>query len=394
MPTWNYEVIHVYGHLVAHDDPVWLEQLVRRLTERHEARFAAPWSVDDAPADFIAGQLRAIVGIELRDHPDRGEVQAQPEPQRGRRGRGDRRAGGGITDGAGGRRADAIGAGVTGITTAEGTFTADVAGPDDGPTRAAAARLPAVAPYTWRSTVPCSPPPAAAPSPSTSAATAPACGPPDVEAYATPRLVADVIDVLDVLGVERVHLVGHDWGGQVAWLTAAAHPDRLATLTVLSRPHPAAFARSFELDEAQAHRSRHHRRMTDSVTDRWWADDCAGLRAMLTESGVPTGRRRRLRSPRSPSAAPLVAAMNWYRAAAQGLTVRDTPDVVVPTLYLWGDADQTVGRTAAELTAEHVSGPYRFVEIAGGGHFLTDDASNAVVERELLAHVRTGRPSD
>ncbi len=74
--------------------------------------------------------------------------------------------------------------------------------------------------------------------------------------------------------------------------------------------------------------------------------------------------------------------------------LRDTPDVVVPTLYLWGDADQTVGRTAAELTAEHVSGPYRFVEIAGGGHFLTDDASNAVVERELLAHIRTGRPSD
>ena len=66
VPTWNYEVIHVYGHLVAHDDPVWLERLVRRLTERHEARLAAPWSVDDAPADFIAGQLRAIVGIELR----------------------------------------------------------------------------------------------------------------------------------------------------------------------------------------------------------------------------------------------------------------------------------------------------------------------------------------
>src|SRR6478609_2828862 len=66
VPTWNYEVIHVYGHFVAHDDPVWLEQLVRRLTERHESRFAVPWSVDDAPPDFVAGQPRAIVGIELR----------------------------------------------------------------------------------------------------------------------------------------------------------------------------------------------------------------------------------------------------------------------------------------------------------------------------------------
>jgi transcriptional regulator len=65
VPTWNYEVIHAYGTLVVHDDPVWLEQLVRRLTEHHEAGRPGPWSVDDAPADFIGAQLRAIVGIEL-----------------------------------------------------------------------------------------------------------------------------------------------------------------------------------------------------------------------------------------------------------------------------------------------------------------------------------------
>ncbi len=65
VPTWNYEVIHAYGTLVVHDDPVWLERLVRRLTEHHEADRPAPWSVDDAPADFIGAQLRAIVGIEL-----------------------------------------------------------------------------------------------------------------------------------------------------------------------------------------------------------------------------------------------------------------------------------------------------------------------------------------
>ena len=61
----------------------------------------------------------------------------------------------------------------------------------------------------------------------------------------------------------------------------------------------------------------------------------------------------------------------------------------MPVLYLWGDADQTVGRVAATLTAEHVTGPYRFVEIPAGGHFLTDDGSNATVERELLAHLAT-----
>ncbi len=65
VPTWNYVTAHVYGKLVIHDDPVWLEALVRRLTEKHEASFAEPWSVDDAPANFVAGQLRAIVGVEL-----------------------------------------------------------------------------------------------------------------------------------------------------------------------------------------------------------------------------------------------------------------------------------------------------------------------------------------
>jgi transcriptional regulator len=65
VPTWNYITAHVYGSVTVHDDPAWVEQLVRRLTDLHEARRAAPWSVDDAPGKFIAGQLRAIVGIEL-----------------------------------------------------------------------------------------------------------------------------------------------------------------------------------------------------------------------------------------------------------------------------------------------------------------------------------------
>jgi transcriptional regulator len=65
VPTWNYVTAHVYGRLVVHDDPGWTEDLVRRLTAKHEAYRTRPWSVDDAPRTFIDGQLRAIVGIEL-----------------------------------------------------------------------------------------------------------------------------------------------------------------------------------------------------------------------------------------------------------------------------------------------------------------------------------------
>jgi transcriptional regulator len=65
VPTWNYVTAHVYGRLVVHDDPAWTEDLVRRLTTKHEAYRDHPWSVDDAPRPYIEGQLRAIVGIEL-----------------------------------------------------------------------------------------------------------------------------------------------------------------------------------------------------------------------------------------------------------------------------------------------------------------------------------------
>jgi transcriptional regulator len=65
VPTWNYVTAHVYGQLIVHDDPRWTEDLVRRLTGKHEGRREKPWSVDDAPRAFIEGQLRAIVGVEL-----------------------------------------------------------------------------------------------------------------------------------------------------------------------------------------------------------------------------------------------------------------------------------------------------------------------------------------
>lgn len=66
VPTWNYLTAHIHGELLIHDDVEWLESLVRRLTTRHEASRPQPWSVDDAPRDYTEGQLRAIVGVELR----------------------------------------------------------------------------------------------------------------------------------------------------------------------------------------------------------------------------------------------------------------------------------------------------------------------------------------
>jgi transcriptional regulator len=66
VPTWNYMTAHVYGELVVHDDSQWVDENVRLLTGRQERGREHPWSVDDAPAPFHEGQLRAIVGVEVR----------------------------------------------------------------------------------------------------------------------------------------------------------------------------------------------------------------------------------------------------------------------------------------------------------------------------------------
>ena len=215
----------------------------------------------------------------------------------------------------------------------------------------------------------------------------PGLRPPRVEDYHVDRLVADVVELAGLLG-GTVHLVGHDWGGQVAWLTAARHPELLRTLTVLSRPHPAAFASSFSADPAQAERSKHHRGFDDPATaDLLLDDDARRLRRLFDGNGVPADAAAGYLDVLGDRAA-LDAALNWYRAASgSGLRAADTPPVTVPTCYLWGTDDASVGRVAAEATADHVTGPFRFVEIEGGGHFLTDDGSNPIVTGSLLDHL-------
>lgn len=65
VPTWNYEVVHVYGRLVAHDDDEAAREVVERLTRAHEERRPAPWAVGDAPEDYVSKLLKAIVAIEI-----------------------------------------------------------------------------------------------------------------------------------------------------------------------------------------------------------------------------------------------------------------------------------------------------------------------------------------
>jgi transcriptional regulator len=87
VPTWNYEVLNVYGRLVIHDDADWVLNLVTMLTNRHEQRRTQPWQVTDAPESYTRAQLRGIVGIELVISKVEGKAKmSQNQPGRNRTG--------------------------------------------------------------------------------------------------------------------------------------------------------------------------------------------------------------------------------------------------------------------------------------------------------------------
>jgi transcriptional regulator len=87
VPTWNYEVLHVYGELTVHDNPDWVLNLVTTLTDHHEMHRAQPWQVTDAPESYTRAQLRAIVGVELVISRVEGKAKmSQNQPVRNRTG--------------------------------------------------------------------------------------------------------------------------------------------------------------------------------------------------------------------------------------------------------------------------------------------------------------------
>ena len=185
-------------------------------------------------------------------------------------------------------------------------------------------------------------------------------------------------------GEARFHLAGHDWGGSIAWGIADRHHERLASLTILSRPHPNAFNRALMADGEQAQRSKHHRAFLEpDAADVVLADDAKWLRERLTANGVPADAIEMHLAVLGNKDA-MEAALAWYRA--RGAIRGPLGPIRVPTLYIWGDADDTVGRAAAEGTVDFIAAPYRFEVLPGVGHFAADQAPERVCEL-LLEHL-------
>jgi pimeloyl-ACP methyl ester carboxylesterase len=206
--------------------------------------------------------------------------------------------------------------------------------------------------------------------------------------YRLRALVEDVLALLDAAGLDRAHVVGHDWGGAVAWALAMWRPDRLATVTSLSTPHPSAM-RSAMLGGSQLLRSWYMLAFQVPALPEYLLSTSYGrgrLADLLRRSGLSADRARqyveRLAEPGA-----LSGGVNWYRGMPLSRLRATDQKVSVPVLYVWGPRDRYLGKRAAELTERWMAGPYTFHALAGAGHWLPEEHPDAVADM-IIEHVR------
>jgi pimeloyl-ACP methyl ester carboxylesterase len=213
----------------------------------------------------------------------------------------------------------------------------------------------------------------------------PGARPEGVDAYALDHLVAAVLAVAYDVGGHHFDLVGHDWGGLVAWYVAGRHAERVRTLTVASTPHPLALAAGVrgELGGDQPTRSGYVDMFrSPEAEELFLGDGAVRLRGMY--SALPTETADEyLRVLTEPGA--MTSALNYYRATPFD-AFPDPGPVTSPTLYVWSTNDMALGREAAEATAAHVAGEYRFEVLDGVSHWIPDEAP-ADFSRLLLDHL-------
>ena len=215
----------------------------------------------------------------------------------------------------------------------------------------------------------------------------PGARPMAVEAYRITECVADLVAIIEALGYESTHVVGHDWGAVAAWQVAGRQPERVRTLTAISVPHPTAAAQAIALDPHQQELSSYIGlfRQEGVAEDMLLAGEGQGLREMFRESGLDGPQMESyVTAALSPGA--LTAGLNWYRALSL-LDLEGLGLISCPTTYVWGDEDRIFSRFGVERCAEHVTGPFRLVELSGVNHWIPELAPDVVTE---LILERTG----
>jgi len=213
--------------------------------------------------------------------------------------------------------------------------------------------------------------------------------PPDVRAYRAPNLVADIDGLIRGLGHERAVVVGHDWGGAVAWSLAIAMPERVSRLVILNAPHPFTFARELANDPAQQAASAYMNWLRRPGAEEALAKDDFALFDRFFQGVSPAPwfdaavRAAYHAAWAQPGA--VAGGLGYYRASPLYPPIGDDPGakrlaldpadfvVTVPTLVIWGERDTALLPSLLDGLGTMVP-DLRIERLAGCSHWLAHEA--------------------
>ena len=191
------------------------------------------------------------------------------------------------------------------------------------------------------------------------------------------------VAIMDALGLESAHVIGHDWGAHVGWRLAAKHADRVRTLTAVSVPHPRALGSALRSRPSQRLRFAYMGVFRSQLAERLLL---AGNGRVLRQMLAPIGDRAGRYADAMAEPGRLTGALNWYRALSRE-ELASVGMIAIPTTYVWSDKDPVVGLTAALRTGDWVEADYQLVALRGVSHWVPEEAPDALADA-ALARIR------
>jgi len=213
----------------------------------------------------------------------------------------------------------------------------------------------------------------------------PSARPSKISDYSIDKLSQDILDIADAFQFEKFHLIGHDWGSAVGWVTVAFHSDRIISWTALSVPHLDAFFEAMNNNPEQKRKSQYIKFFRKPFLPEFYFSifSYKYLKDIWRKSSEPEIEKY-LEVFKKKGA--LKSSLNWYRANMNNENKR-IGDITTPTLIIYGLKDMAIGEKSVDESEKYLKGDYN-IEKLESGHWLIQESFEAV-SKSIMQHLIT-----